>query len=118
MRKFVPYKPRLTGRAQRLRRDAPPAERKLWYEYLRYLPEKFTRQKPLGSYVVDFYCAQRRLVIELDGDSHFANGADRYDERRTEKLAALGVRVLRLSNKEVMEGFEGVCLHIERVLKA
>jgi len=118
MRKFVPYKPRLTGRAQRLRRDAPPAERNLWYEYLRYLPEKFTRQKPLGSYVADFYCAQRRLVIELDGDSHFANGADRYDERRTEKLAALGVRVLRLSNKEVMEGFEGVCLHIERVLKA
>ena len=65
-RSFVPYRRTLKPRSQALRRDPSPAERKLWYEFLRDLPAKFTRQKPLGHYIADFYCAKHRLVIELD----------------------------------------------------
>jgi len=57
MRPFIPYRRRLTPRSQQLRRDATRAERKLWYEFLRDLPEKFTRQKPLGSYIADSIAA-------------------------------------------------------------
>jgi len=65
-RSFIPYRRFLKPRSQALRRDPSPAERKLWYEFLRDLPAKFTRQKPLGHYIADFYCAKHRLVIELD----------------------------------------------------
>jgi hypothetical protein len=72
-RRFIPYRRSLKPRAQGLRRDPTPAEKKLWYEFLCLQPEKFTRQKPLGLYIADFYCAAARLVIELDGDSHFTS---------------------------------------------
>jgi very-short-patch-repair endonuclease len=85
---------------------------------LRDLPVKFTRQKPLGRYIADFYCASRLLVIELDGDSHYDERGQRYDERRTAELAGLGIRVLRLTNLEVMQTFEGVCAKIQDALEA
>jgi len=116
MPRFVPYRRSLTPRARVLRRDGTPAERKLWYEFLRMLPEKFTRQKPLGAYEADFYCSSHRLVIELDGDSHFVGNAA-YDAVRTCQLASLGIRVVRFTNAEVLESFEGVCLKIEQALK-
>jgi len=117
MPRFVPYRRPLTSRARSLRKDPTPAERKLWYEFLSGRPEKFTRQKPLGSYVADFYCSRRRLVIELDGDSHFMERAAQYDATRTAELELLGLRVLRFTNAEVMETFEGVCLQITRALE-
>ena len=110
--KFVPYRRSLSPRARRLRRDSTPAERKLWYEFLRDLPEKFTRQKPLAAYIADFYCSRHRLVIELDGDSHFHAPAQRYDAERTRAIEALGLRVLRFSNTDVMNSFEAVCREI------
>ena len=58
-------------------------QRRLWFEFLRDLPQKFTRQKPLSCYVADYYYWSERLVIELDGDSHFNDAAERYDQRRT-----------------------------------
>jgi len=115
---FVPYRRNLKRRSQSLRRDPTPAERKLWFEFLRDLPVKFTRQKPLGRYIADFYCASRLLVIELDGDSHYDERGQRYDERRTAELAGLGIRVLRLTNLEVMQTFEGVCAKIQDALEA
>ena len=115
-RKFIPYRRDLKRRSQSLRRDPSPAERKLWYEFLRDHPVKFTRQKPLGHYIVDFYCSSCRLVIEVDGDSHFTGGAALYDERRTASLRAEGVGVLRVTNLEVMEQFEGVCQKIQDAL--
>ena len=118
VRPFIPYRTRLTSRARTLRRDATRAERKLWYECLRDLPEKFTRQKPLGRYVVDFYCSSRRLVIEIDGDSHFTENGERYDGARTLALAAENLRVVRFTNDEVLEDFDGVCQRIAEVLKA
>jgi very-short-patch-repair endonuclease len=114
---FVNYRRTLKRSAQTLRRDPTPAERMLWFDYLRNLPQKFTRQKPLGNYIADFYCAREMLVIELDGDSHFTAAAEKYDERRTDALEAKGIRVIRFTNLEVMQQFEAVCAGIEKALK-
>ena len=118
MVRFLPYRTRLTPRARQLRRDATSAERKLWHELLRSLPEKFTRQKPLGAYIVDFYCASKCLAIEIDGDSHFDVDAERYDERRTGAIGQLGVRIVRFTNEEVFNNFDGVCGKMLEALRA
>src|SRR3954465_10352594 len=110
MPRFVSYRRSLASRARALRRNGTPAERKLWFEFLRERPEKFTRQKPLGSYVADFYCSRHRRVVEVHADSHFIERAQRYAATRTEALRVLGIRVIRFTNKEVMGSFEGVCM--------
>jgi very-short-patch-repair endonuclease len=114
--RFIRYRSDLTRRAQTLRRDLSFAERKVWFEFLRALPDKFMRQKPLGNYIADFYCASARLVIEVDGDSHFDGRAEQYDARRTAALEAQGIRVLRVTNQEVREDFDGVCRRIRDAL--
>jgi very-short-patch-repair endonuclease len=113
---IVPYNLRLRAPSRTLRRDSTPAERKLWYEFLRELPEKFTRQKPLGGYVADFYCSRLRLIIEIDGDTHFTEAGQAYDATRTAMLARLNLRVLRFTNAEVMREFEGVCSRIRQAI--
>ena len=110
------YRRDLKPRARTLRRDPTPAERKLWYEFLNARSEKFTRQKPLGSYIADFYCAQKRLVMELDGDTHYTDRAQVYDRARTITLGFEGIRVMRFTNSEVMQQFEAVCAQIEKKL--
>ena len=115
MRRFIRYRDPL-HRARSLRRDPTPAEKKLWFEFLRDQPEKFTRQKPLGRYIADFYCTACRLVVEVDGDSHFVDDGRR-DASRTAALQALGVRVVRFTNEDVMQRFEGVCMEIQRALR-
>jgi very-short-patch-repair endonuclease len=116
-RRFVPYRRSLKDPSQTLRRDPTPAERKLWFEFLRDLPLKFTRQKPLGHYIADFYCATRLLVIEVDGDSHFTDRGASYDQARTMALNREGLRVIRFTNADVVERFEGVCTEILQALK-
>ena len=115
-RRLVPYRLSLKWPSRVLRRDPTPAERKLWYEFLRDLPEKFTRQKPLGSYIADFYCSRMRLVIEIDGDSHFTPDGEQRDAGRTAALETHGLRLMRLTNAEVMQQFEAVCQRIEHAL--
>ena len=114
---FLDYRRRLKRSARALRRDPTPAERKLWFEFLRDLPVRFTRQKPLGDHIADFYCAREMLVIEVDGDSHFTNAAERYDADRTAVLELNGIQVLRFTNLEVMQQFEAVCQRIREALK-
>jgi very-short-patch-repair endonuclease len=114
--RFIDYRRRLKRSAQTLRRDPTPAERKVWFEFLRDCPAKFTRQKPLRDYIADFYCASHLLVIEVDGDSHFTDSAESYDGRRTADLASRGIAVLRFTNLEVMQQFEGVCQRIRAAL--
>jgi very-short-patch-repair endonuclease len=115
MRPSIPYRKDLRLRARILRRELTPAERRLWFEFLSGLPQKFTRQKPIGHYVADFYCSKHRLVIEVDGDSHFTARGENYDLLRTAELESLGLSVLRFTNVEVMQDFEAVC---EAVLRA
>jgi very-short-patch-repair endonuclease len=116
-RAYVRYRRDLRSKARNLRRDPTPAERKLWFEFLSTHPFKFTRQKPLGRYIADFYCAQVQLVIELDGDTHFTDSGARYDRGRTASLEREGIRVLRFNNAEVMDQFEGVCRQIDEALE-
>ena len=116
-RRIIPYNIHLRPRAQDLRRDPTPAERKLWYLFLSQLSWKFTRQKPLGSYIVDFYCSRGRLVIEVDGDSHFDAKGEARDAARSAALQALGLRVIRFRNDEIRESFEAVCQRIVAALK-
>ena len=108
-RRWIAYRQVLTTRAQALRRDPTPAEKKLWFELLRDLPYKFTRQKPLGHYIADFYCSSQRLVIEVDGDSHYTQEGQRHDRMRTAALELQGLRVARFTNTEVLQDFESVC---------
>jgi very-short-patch-repair endonuclease len=116
-RRWIAYRKALTPQARSLRRDPTPAEKKLWYVFLRDLPCKFTRQKPLGQYVADFYCSRQRLVIELDGDSHYTDRARRPDEARTATLELQRIRVIRFTNLEVLQNFESVCAMVVAALK-
>lgn len=116
IRAFFRYRRDLKSRARKLRRDLTPAERKLWFDFLSTHFEKFTRQKPLGRYVADFYCARHQLVIELDGDSHFTDSGERFDQTRTETLGVQGITVIRFTNPEVLQQFEAVCARIEEAL--
>ena len=111
---YIPYRRSLTSRARALRQQATPAERKLWYEFLRMLPEKFTRQKPIGDYIADFYCSQKYLVVEVDGDSHFE--PDKSDERRTSYFTSIGLLEIRFTNQDVFNKLDGVVAEIARRL--
>ena len=105
----IPYNRALTEKAKENRKNPTWAENRLWHELLNrgcFRGFKFTRQKPLDEYIVDFYCAELRLAIEVDGDSHA--GQPRYDQRRTTNLKALGVEVVRYTNDEVMLGLDRV----------
>lgn len=94
---------------QQLRGEMPEAEKKLWYRLRnKQLGFKFRRQYGVGPYVVDFYCAPEKLVIELDGDSHYSAKAIDYDQRRNAYMMQLGLRVMRFTNLEVLVNTDGV----------
>ena len=94
-----------------------PWERKLWYEFLRNYPVRFQRQKAIGNYIADFYCAKARLVIELDGSGHFTPEQAEKDKIRTKELESMNLRVLRFLNRDVDTNFYGVCEYINSVVK-
>jgi very-short-patch-repair endonuclease len=106
---FIPYDKRLTALARENRKNPTAPESRMWNEVLRmrhFSDHKFLRQKSIADFIVDFYCAELRLVIEIDGDSH-AESVE-YDASRTEALNALGISVVRYTNEEVMKNLEGV----------
>ena len=92
----------MLGTARRLRRDMTPQERKLWYEYLRTYPVKFYKQRIIESFIVDFYCHEIGLVIELDGSQHGIDDSVEYDVERTKFLEALGLTAVRYWNHDVL----------------
>ena len=87
-------------------------ERRLWYDFLKLQPQVFNRQKVIGRYIVDFYCAEAKLVIELDGSQHCEAVGIEKDAERDDYLKSLGLTVLRYSNLDVMQNFDGVCTDI------
>ena len=111
---FMERNPALKGKARELRKNMTPWEKKLWYQFLRSAPVRFQRQKPIGDYIVDFYCAAQKLVIEVDGGQNYEADGLLYDRYRTEVLERYGVKVLRFSNLEVQENFPEVCETILR----
>ena len=84
---------------------------------LRQYPIRFQRQKVLGKYIADFYCAQAKLVIELDGSQHYDPGQAKQDEMRTSFLSGYDITVLRVPNNEVMRNFDGVCTYIDTAVR-
>jgi len=89
----------------------------LWYDFLREYPIKFTRQKVLGKYIADFYCAKANLIIELDGSQHYEDESLISDEKRTAYLEQYGIKVIRISNLDILKNFEGVCMYIDNAVK-
>ena len=103
--------------AKMLRKNMTKEERHLWYDFLRSYPVKFLRQKILGKYIVDFYCAEAKLIVELDGSQHYEDKGMKYDTERTTYLEQYGVRVLRIPNNEVSRNFSGLCEYIDFAVK-
>lgn len=112
----MPYSKKNVHLSKVLRKNMTPWERKLWYEFLKDYPIKFYRQRPIGDYIVDFYCASKNLVIELDGSGHYTAEQKLKDAERTEFLERAGLRVMRISNNDVYSNFEGICEAIDRVV--
>ena len=84
-------------------------ERHLWYDFLKTLPITVNRQKVISKYIVDFYIASSKIVIELDGSQHYEQSGMESDAKRDEFLNSLGIKVLRYSNLYVNQRFESVC---------
>ena len=104
--------PRLTGLAQRLRREMTKEERHLWYDFLKGMDITIQRQKVIGQYIVDFYCASANLVIEIDGSQHYEVEGISDDAARDDFLMNIGLTVKRYSNSDINQDFEGVCSDI------
>ena len=116
-REMKPYNPSNIPLAKELRKNMTPWERKLWYNFLRSYPVRFQRQKAIGDYIADFYCAKSRLVIELDGGGHYAPEQAQRDALRTQQLQSMNLTVLRICNLDVDQNFHGVCEYIAMVVQ-
>ena len=103
--------------AKHLRREMTKEERHLWYDFLRSYPVRFSRQKVLGNYIADFYSAEAKLVIELDGSQHYEDRNIQKDTDRTAFLESYGLTVIRIPNNEVKRNFRGVCEYIDAAEK-
>jgi len=112
------YNTELQERARSLRGSMTPQECQLWFQFLRSYPLRFRRQRPIGNYIVDFYCARAKLVVEVNGYEHFTDKGRRYDVRRKEFLESLGLKVLRFSDGDIERDFDRVCRCIDAETRA
>ena len=108
------YNERLRSFSQKLRREMTKEERHLWYDFLKPLDVTVKRQHIIGSYIVDFYIASAKLVIELDGSQHYEDPAS--DQIRDAYLSSLGILVRRYSNTEINRQFSAVCEDILEII--
>ena len=111
------HNPQIVPAARMLRKSMTKEERHLWYDYLKTHSVRFNRQKVLGKYIADFYSAEARLVIELDGSGHFTEEGLAYDTARTAFLESYGLKVIRIPNNEVNRNFRGVCEYLDRIIE-
>ena len=103
--------------AKELRRNMTKEERHLWYDFLRSYSVKFSRQKILGKYIVDFYSADARVVIELDGAQHRTEENEQYDAERTAFLEGYSLTVVRIPNEAINKDFHRICVYIDNCVK-
>ena len=113
----MPYEHKNIANARRLRKEMTPWERKLWHCFLKAYPIRFQRQKPVGKYIVDFYCAGSKLVVELDGGGHYTPEEQQRDKHRTEELEKYGMKVVRFCNTDVDRNFYEVCSAIDHAVQ-
>ena len=105
---FLPQNPALKKNAKELRRNMTKEECHLWFDFLRSYPVKILRQKIIADYIVDFYCEKAQLAIELDGGQHYEPEGMKHDDIRTRDIEAVGVQVIRFTNREIHEQFNEV----------
>ena len=103
--------------ARELRKGMTRQEKRLWYRFLRGYPVRFQRQKPILNYIADFYCAEAKLVIELDGGGHYTDEQAAKDASRTADLEGMGIMVWRVCNADVDRNLRGVCDYIEYLVR-
>ena len=113
----VTKKNNMLSRAKEMRKDMTPQERKLWYLFLRRYPVKIYKQRIIESFIVDFYCAPAKLVIEIDGSQHYTAQGLAYDKERSQVLTGYQLKVLRFSNHEIDTQFPEVCEKIHQVIQ-
>ena len=101
-------------RAKNLRRNMTKQERHLWYDFLSAYHIRFYKQRPIGGYIVDFYCSSAKLVVELDGGQHYSEEGIHYDKERDDYLESLGLKVIRFTDRDIEQNFAGVCELIQR----
>ena len=96
--KMIPYNKSLVSNARTLRKNMTPEEKHLWYDFLKRLPYNVRRQHNIENYIVDFYIAEKKIVIEVDGVQHLSSEHKEADEQRDAVLSSWGIVVLRYSN--------------------
>lgn len=107
----------LTDHAKMLRKNMTRHEKHLWYDFLKTYPLRVLRQKIIDVYITDFYCAAAKIVIERDGSQHFFEQGLDYDKKRSTVFGEYGISVLRFTNLEIDQNFEGVCEQIDREIQ-
>jgi very-short-patch-repair endonuclease len=113
---YLPYNKKLVSRAKELRKNMTVAEQKIWKNYLKTFPYRVYRQRPIENFIIDFYCPKLKLVIEIDGNSHYNENAQDYDKERTQILQSYGLKVIRFKNDDVLYNFTGVVKLIEGMI--
>ena len=103
--------------ARNLRKEMTPWERKLWFCFLKSYDVRFQRQKCIGNYIVDFFCAKASLIIELDGGGHYEPEQEKKDFERTKELEKNGYKIIRFCNSDVDKHFYEVCSEIDNIMK-
>ncbi len=115
MKKRLRIRPPLLKRAREMRHEQTPEEATLWRALRnRGLQHKFRRQYPIEKYIVDFYCAESKVCVEVDGGGHFEKAQEEYDAYRTVCLESLGYKVMRFTNEDVRFRIHAVVEEIER----
>lgn len=112
--KNLPYSAKTKECARNLRKNMTAEERHLWYDFLCTYPVSFRRQRRILEYIVDFYCKEAALVIEIDGSQHYDPDHIEEDLQRTKKLEKLGITVMRFTNREIKYSFQEVCQAIHQ----
>ena len=102
---MIPYNKKLVSNARTLRKNMTPEEKHLWYDFLKRLPFNVRRQHNIENYIVDFYIAEKKIVIELDGRQHLMREHQEADAERDAALATWGITVLRYSNNSIRKNF-------------
>ncbi len=105
---MIPYNKKLVSSARNLRKNMTPEEKHLWYDFLKRLPCNVRRQHNIENYIVDFYIAEKKIVIEIDGRQHLLPEHKEADEQRDAVMSSWGITVLRYSNDNIRNNFNAV----------
>ncbi|MBQ8567094.1 MAG: DUF559 domain-containing protein [Clostridia bacterium] len=111
---MIPYNKKLVSSARTLRKNMTPEEKHLWYDFLKRLPYNVRRQHNIENYIVDFYIAEKKIVIEVDGRQHLLPEHKEADKQRDAAMSSWGIVVLRYPNDSIRNNFNAVA---EDILK-